>query len=167
MTATNNGMDGVAVQNSCTHVFGGEYSGNGQYGLNLGNSSLDVTSPAAMFNNGAGNIFPANPAVCSSAVSSTPTVNSQGPAVGSNTAGVIGGGATTNSSEYRFVGYFASNTTGPDISSEDVSLNSFLASNTIGAASFDPSIDGVFTGRYVYVHSNDGLIYIVALLPAS
>ncbi len=164
VTATNNGTDGVAVQNSCTHVFGGEYSGNGQYGLNLGNSALDLESPAAMLNNGAGDIFPAVPAVCSSAVSSTPTGNSQGPAVGSS--GVISG-AATNGNEYRFVGYFASNTSGPDISSVDISLNSFLASNTVGGASFDPSIDGPFTGRYAYVHSNDGLIYIVALLPAS
>lgn len=167
VTATNNGTDGVAVQNSCTHVFGGEYSGNGQYGLNLGSSALDLESPAAMFNNGAGGTFPATPAICSATLSST-TVVSQGPAVGGNTAGVVSSvAATTSNSEYRFVGYFNSKTTGPDISSEDISLNSFLASNTLGAASFDPSIDGVFTGRYVYVHSNDGLIYIVALLPAS
>jgi hypothetical protein len=168
VTATNNGTDGVAVQTSCTHVFGGEYSGNGQYGLNLGSSALDLESPAAMFNNGAGSTFPAIPALCSAAVSSAPVVGSVFPATGSNTAGVVSSAAaTTSNSEYRFVGYFNSKTTGPDISSEDISLNSFLASNTIGGASFDPSIDGVFTGRYVYVHSNDGMIYIVALLPAS
>jgi hypothetical protein len=45
-----------------------------------------------------------------------------------------------------------------------MSLNTFLANNTLGALDFDPSTDGLFTGRYVYVHSNDGLIYIVALL---
>jgi hypothetical protein len=151
VTATNNGTDGVAVQNTCTQLFQGEYSGNGQYGLNLGNSALDLASPATMFNNGAGNIFPANPPTCSAAVLGTP--------------GVVNGGTTTNTdSGYRFVGYFNATTTGPDISTENMSLNTFLANNTLGALDFDPSTDGLFTGRYVYVHSNDGLIYIVALL---
>ncbi len=184
VTATNNGTDGVAVQTSCTHLFGGEYSGNGQYGLNLGSSSLDLLSPAFMFNNGAGDIFPATPAVCGSTVSNPPvvnnpvpvvdSVNNQEPAAGSISLGtgsitltpaIIN--ATSDDSGKRFVGYFTSNTTGPEISSETISLNTFLANNTIGGASFDPTTDGVFTGRYVYVHSNDGLIYIVALLPES
>jgi hypothetical protein len=157
VTATNNGMDGVAVQNSCTHVFGGEYSGNGQYGLNLGNSALDLESPATMFNNGAGNIFPANPAVCTAAVGNVPPVPGSNPPV-------IGGDATTSTDlSNLFVGYFTSKTTGPDISTENVSLNTFLAANTSGIADYDPS-DGPFTGRYVYVNSNDGLIYIVALV---
>ena len=104
-----------------------------------------------MFNNGAGNIFPANPPTCSAAVLGTP--------------GVVNVGTTTNNdSGYRFVGYFTATTTGPDISTENMSLNTFLANNTLGALDFDPSTDGLFTGRYVYVHSNDGLIYIVALL---
>jgi hypothetical protein len=179
VTATNNGTDGVAVQTSCTHLFGGEYSGNGQYGLNLGSSSLILTSPAFMFNNGAGNIFPANPAVCGPTVTDqTPVVDTTDvdttttdvgtpaldiPATGDIAPAIVTGEDSGN----RFVGYFTSNTTGPDISTENVSLNTFLANNTIGGASFDPATDGVFTGRYVYVHSNDGLIYIVALLPAS
>jgi hypothetical protein len=177
VTATSNGTDGVAVQNSCTHLFAGEYSGNGQYGLNLGSSSLDLVSPANMFNNTAGNIFPASPADCGPTLTSAPTVNNQGPVVvaapavgapttGSTTSGAVSGAATTSiDSVYRFAGYFTSNTTGPAVSTETISLNTFLANNTIGGASFDPSIDGVFTGRLVYVYSNDGLIYIVALLP--
>jgi hypothetical protein len=178
VTATNNGMDGVAVKNSCTHVFGGEYSGNGQYGLNLGSASLDLQATATMFNNGAGNVFPANPAVCSSTVSTTPpptpTVNTGVPAVGgvsptpgSITPVVVGGATTNNSAEFPnlFVGYFTSKTTGPAVSSENVSLISFLADNTMGIADYDPTTDGPFTGRYVYVYSNDGLMYIVALVP--
>ena len=158
VTATNNGTDGVAVQNSCTHVFGGEYSGNGQYGLNLGNSALDLESPATMFNNGAGNIFPASPAVCTTAVNSGP------PATGSNPPVVTDGGATTPTDlSNLFVGYFTSTTTGPDTSTVTMSLNEFLADNTKGIADYSES-DGPFIGRFVYVHSTDGLIYIVGLL---
>jgi hypothetical protein len=64
VTAINNGTDGVAVQASCTHVFGGLYSANGQYGINLVDSALDLASPPVFANNGAGNIFPANPVLC-------------------------------------------------------------------------------------------------------
>jgi hypothetical protein len=170
VSATNNGLDGVAVQTSCTHLFAGEYSGNGQYGLNLGNSSLDLESPATMFNNGAGNLFPAVPPVCSS-IFSTPPLNNGGaaggsgsPASGSNTPGITTG-TTNEDSGYRFVGYFTSTTSGTVGSTENVSLNDFLANNTMGiVADFDPDTS-VFTGRYVYVHANDGLIYIVGLLP--
>lgn len=163
-TVTNNGMDGVAVKNSCTHVFQGEYSGNGQYGLNLGTSSLDLESQPTMFNNGVANIFPANPPICS-AVGNTP-VTTGVPVTGVVTPGVIGGASTPPDLSNLFVGYFTSKTTGPDISSENISLNEFLAANTMGIADYYPT-DGPFTGRYVYVHSNDGLIYIVALLPAA
>lgn len=178
VTATNNGTDGVSVQNSCTHLFAGEYSGNGQYGLNLGSSSLDLVTPANMFNNVAGNIFPPSPVDCGPAAISAPTVNNQGPVVeaapavgapttGNTTPGAVSAATASIDSVYRFAGYFASNTTGPAVSTETISLNTFLANNTIGGVSFDPSIDGVFTGRLVYVHSNDGLIYIVALFPES
>jgi hypothetical protein len=156
VTATNNGTDGVAVQTTCTQLFGGEYSGNGQYGLNLGNSALDLASPASMFSNGAGNIFPANPPTCSAAI--------HNPGSGAGTPGINNVTTSNTDNGYRFVGYFTATTTGPDISTENVSLNTFLANNTLGGLDFDPETDGLFTGRYVYVHSNDGLIYIVALL---
>jgi hypothetical protein len=44
-----------------------------------------------------------------------------------------------------------------------MSLNEFLAQNTKGIADYSET-DGPFTGRFVYVHSDDGLIYVVALL---
>lgn len=159
VTATNNGTDGVTVQTSCTHLSNGEYSGNGQYGLNLGSSALDLVSPATMVGNGAGSIFPANPPVCTAGTPTTPTGSS---------SGAVPGTTDTNADwSNLFVGYFTTRTTGPEISTENVSLISFLAANTIGAADFDPSTDGPFTGRYVIVNSNDGLIYIVALITAS
>jgi hypothetical protein len=159
VTATNNGTDGVAVQTSCTHVSNGEYSGNGQYGLNLGSSALDLASPATMFNNGAGNIFPAAPAICSSA-----SGGSGGTTPGTGSTGVVGV-PVPGSSEFPnlFVGYFTTTTTGPDVATVTMSLNEFLAENTKGIADYSET-DGPFTGRFVYVHSNDGLIYVVALL---
>lgn len=170
LTATNNKMDGVAVQGgACTHLFGGEYSGNGQYGLNLGNSALDLESPATMFNNAAGNLFPTTPPTCSSPVITPPTNGGgSGPSGGGTTPPPTGIGAGTGSnsgdSGIRFVGYFNSKTTG-SVSTENVSLLDFLASNTLGAADFDPDTGGTFTGRYIVIHANDGLIYIVGLVP--
>ena len=71
VTATGNALDGVAVQTSCTSVQGGTFTGNGQYGLNLGSSALDLISPPT------GDIFPATPASCSvlSSVVETPTAS--------------------------------------------------------------------------------------------
>jgi hypothetical protein len=158
VSATNNGMDGVAVQTSCTHLSGGDYSGNGQYGLNLGSSALDLVSPATMFNNGAGNIFPATPPVCNFATSGgggvTPGTGSSG----------VGGTTPQGSTEYPnlFVGYFNATTTGPDTATVTMSLNEFLAQNTKGIADYIETEP--FTGRFVYVHSDDGQIYVVALL---
>ena len=157
VTATNNGTDGVAVQTTCTHLSNGEYSGNGQYGLNLGSSALDLASPATMFSNGAGNIFPATPAVCNSASS-----GGGGVTPGTGSTGVVGGTAGPEFPNL-FVGYFTSTTTGPDVSTVTMSLNEFLAANTKGIVDYSET-DGPFTGRFVYVHSDDGLIYIVALL---
>jgi hypothetical protein len=160
MIATNNGANGVTIEGSCTHLNSGEYTGNGEYGLNLGNSALHLVSPANMSGNGAGDIFPANPPTCTAAVGSTPPV--------SGSSSFVPGNTPTNSVAYPnlFVGYFNSETSGlADGATENVSLLTFLAENTLGAAAFDPSTDGPFTGRYIYIHSDNGLIYIVALLP--
>ena len=105
VTATNNGTDGTAVQASCTHVFGGTYSGNGQYGINLVDSALSLESPPVFANNGAGNIFPANPVLC--------PVN--------NTAG--GDGLTSLSALTGTIGF------------GNVTLNSYLANSRVGTGS--------------------------------
>ncbi len=65
VTANDNGIDGVALQATCTHLLGGTYSDNGQYGLNLGNSALNLLVPPTFSGNGAGDIFPENPPTCS------------------------------------------------------------------------------------------------------
>lgn len=106
VTATNNGTDGVAVQASCTHVFGGTYSGNGQYGINLVDSALDLASPPVFANNGAGNIFPANPVLCPGATS---TGGSEGLTSLSALTGTTGFG--------------------------NVTLNSYLANSRVGTGS--------------------------------
>ncbi|HSM72954.1 MAG TPA: right-handed parallel beta-helix repeat-containing protein [Anaerolineales bacterium] len=160
MIATNNGANGVSIEGSCTHLNGGEYTGNGQYGLNLGNSALNLVNPANMSGNGAGDIFPVSPPVCTAATGGTPPVSGSSP--------FVPGITPANSVNYPnlFVGYFNSETSGlADGATQNISLLTFLAENTLGAAAFDPSTDGPFTGRYIYIHSDNGLIYVVALLP--
>jgi hypothetical protein len=121
-----------------------------------------------MFNNVAGNIFPATPPTCSSAVITPPTNGGGSGSGGGTTPPTTGtpgtGTGTAEDTGIRFVGYFNSKTTG-SAPTENVSLLDFLANNTLGAADYDPDTGGTFTGRYIVIHSNDGLIYIIGLVP--
>lgn len=156
VTATDNGTDGVTTQGTCTHVFGGTYSGNGQYGLNLGSSALDLMSPATFANNGVGDIFPENQVICSPSQSSgDPATNGDPTTNGAPAAnGSAGASNLFTSASY----YSVSRTVG----SENVSLSSFLANTKTG----NSSMHGTFIGKYAYVHSINGL-QIIALYPIS
>jgi hypothetical protein len=127
VTATNNGADGVALQAACTTLLGGTYSGNAGYGLNLGNSSLNLLGAATFSNNGAGDMFPENPATCSLfTASAAPAAN------------------VFTSAQ---VSPQASDTTA---AAEAVSLSTYMA----GTKSAHGSI---FFGKYAYAESDAGI----------
>jgi hypothetical protein len=133
VTATNNGTDGVTLQGSCTHVFGGTYTGNGQYGLNLGSSALEIQSAPTLGNNTAGDIFPEEPVSCGAGVTGSPALS-----------------ALSN----MFV--TAAYETTPATTTEavaSVSLNTYLAGSRTGKT----SAYGIFIGRYFYTDSTAGL----------
>ncbi|HEX5809784.1 MAG TPA: right-handed parallel beta-helix repeat-containing protein [Anaerolineales bacterium] len=127
VTANDNGGDGVAVQASCVFLLGGNYSGNGQYGLNLGSSSLSLLASPTFSGNGAGDMNPENPPTCSFATSSTAAAN-------------VFTSAQVTSSQTADTGSNDGN----------VSLNQFMARSNVGQAS-------IFVGKYAYVDSDAGL----------
>jgi hypothetical protein len=131
VTATNNGTNGVVAQVDCTHVFGGLYAGNGQYGLVLNNSAIDIISPPTFAGNGAGDIFPDNPASCSPALNINSSAGSGNLFVTSlMTAGTAFG---------------------------SIDLSTYMASTNTGSGA-----NGLFIGKYHYVHSDAG-IQIIAI----
>ena len=136
VTANDNGADGVALQATCTHLIGGTYSGNGQYGLNLGNSALNLLVPPTFSGNGAGDMFPENPPTCSFSF-------------GGST------GAATNIFTSQ-VSATAANADAGD--SQSMSLNQFLASSRTAHGS-------IFFGQYAYADTAAG-IQVFALVPA-
>ncbi|HJS18221.1 MAG TPA: hypothetical protein VJ785_05720 [Anaerolineales bacterium] len=165
VTAVDNATDGVAVQASCTRVSGGLYSGNDQYGLNLGTSGLEILSPAIFNNNTAGDINPATPASCPPPVVNNPpdsggtpgtggTPNEESTPVESGGTTVINSGSAAGSSGAAnlFAGSFASGVSS-DMSSRNVSLSSYLANAKTG----NGSLHGIFFGKYIYVDSDEGL----------
>jgi hypothetical protein len=139
----------------CTHVFGGTYSQNGQYGLNLGSSALDLVSPPIFANNGVGNIFPDTPVVCSSVIS-----NNGGTPGTSGDPAPTGDPVPNNTPEMNSTAGSASHlvTNASYAVSGNASLNSFLANTRTG----NSSLHGIFIGQYAYVDSLDGL-QIIAL----
>ena len=128
VTATDNGTNGVVAQADCTHVFGGLYAGNGQYGLVLDNSALDIVSPPTFSGNGAGNIFPDSPASCS------PVLNSSAGS-GNLFATSLAAGTAFGS----------------------IDLSTYMANTQTGSGA-----NGLFIGKYHYVHSDSGM-QIIAL----
>ena len=143
VVATNNGEDGVAVQTSCAHVDSGTYSGNGQYGLNLGTSALNLLTPPTFSNNGAGDINPASPPTCSFATTSTATTT--------EAANIFTSAEVTSTSQ--------SADSNEDVGSDNVSLNQFMASSKTAQGH-------IFVGKYAYVDTDAGL-QIFALVPSS
>jgi hypothetical protein len=97
--------------------------------LNLVSSALNMAEPAVFSGNGAGNIFPASPTLCSFPLSS-------GAAGVSSLASITGTSGLAN-----------------------ISLSSFLANTPMGVS------QGIFIGKYNYVHTLAGL-QIISLDPA-
>jgi len=163
VTATNNGLDGVDVQGICTQLTGGTYSGNGQYGLNLGSSALDLATPPTFANNGAGDILPANPATCSLTPSGNNTTNNTTNSVGlSNISN--GSGSIQIASQGSASFGKGSSTLATGLDPKKLSLNSFLAN----AGTSSGGNLSVFAGNYIYIYSRSGvLLQIIALSPSS
>jgi hypothetical protein len=175
VTATDNGTDGVAVQAACVHLNSGQYSGNGQYGLNLGSSPLDTTSQPVFSGNVSGDIFPATPVSCTPAVSggnTTPTDGNNTPTGGAEIPVDSGSGGTqvptdgvasaAGSSSTVSLNLFADSTAfqvagSADSIGKNISLATFLASSDTGI--------GIFTGNYAFLDTDDGL-QIILLIPA-
>jgi hypothetical protein len=156
VTATNNGTDGVLVAGTCAHVTGGQYSGNGQYGLNLSSTPLDLVSPPIFNTNGAGDIFPATPATCPPAVSNEPppvvppVVIPQPP--------VVPSGSNNTGSANLFASNLAASTNS-GMAAGKMSLIDFLAHTKTGTSG-----NGIFIGMYKYVETSAGL-QILAFYP--
>ena len=155
VTATNNGTDGVVVEATCAHLNGGTYSGNGQYGLNLGTTSLDLVSPPVFSSNGAGDISPVAPVSCAPPVSNPPPPTNEPPPAG-NVPPVVNPAlpsANNNTgSSNLFAGNLTSSATNSGMASGKMSLNDFLANTKTGTSS-----NGLFIGMYTYVETLDGL----------
>ena len=144
VAATNNGTDGVLVNGVCVHLNGGTYSGNGQYGLNLGSSALDLVSAPTFSGNAAGDIFQTTPVSCAPVLVNPPPSSP-------NTPVVSGAGAANNTgSGNLFTSSLAS--TGSGASSKNISLVTFLANPQTATFSF-----GTFIGVYTYRDTPDGL----------
>jgi hypothetical protein len=162
VTATNNGTDGVQTSAQCTGLLGGTYSGNGQYGLFLENPALSLNGSPVFANNGAGDIFPANPATCTLPFTA-------GSGTGGSTAGNLAGSNTASNSQ--LVSYNA----GTKVNG---SALAGLTLNGVFGITREPTAGGmvtsIFVGNYVYVYTifdNDtdpilDNLQIIALNPA-
>jgi hypothetical protein len=162
VTADNNGTDGVQVNALCALVIGGSFSGNTQYGLNLGATALNLSGSPIFSGNGAGDIFPANPPTCA-----PPVVVQPAPPV------VVNPGTITNSvvpSSNVFVPQpIALNTSrggspsGAGMSTSALTLNRFAGN--LRTLNGDNELS-IFIGEYIYIHTDFG-IQIFAFSPAS
>jgi hypothetical protein len=187
VTATNNGTNGVEVQATCTNVFliNGTYTGNGQYGLSILNGALSQSGAPVFANNGAGNIFQ-DPGTCVFATTpppaappTTPPTNpptapvnnpvNTGTDTGTNTEtstsaqGVNSLARTVRNSNVGGSSLFRSSTGGAWTTGNTVTLNGLLANSTLANSTIHTLL---FTGEYIYVYSDDGLL-IIALSPNS
>jgi hypothetical protein len=148
VTATNNGTDGVQVEAICTHLNSGTYSGNGQYGLNLTTSALDLAVMPTFGGNTGGDIFPANPVTCAPALLS--------PTPGTNPGSVVtslGSSVSTNTSNLQQAVSFIPNT-GNGASGTSLlglSLNGLFGITREATA--DAMVTSIFAGQYIYVYT--------------
>jgi len=141
VTATNNGSDGVALQGICTHLSGGNYSGNGQYGLNLGNSALDLVTSPTFANNGVGDIFPATPATCALVFGSGSATSSAG---SSNIFASLQ--VTSQKNTNSVVGSSSASSSG------NMSLDTFLSFAKVANDG-----NSIFMRKYAYIYSSAGM----------
>ena len=157
ITATNNGANGVEVEATCTFLNGGTFTGNGEYGISLTNSALNLISSPVFGGNGLGDISPAMPGTCPVTVAggSTGNLSGQSQFVSLSTiAGVsnlMGKGLGLTSGVMSLNGLF---TNSPHL----FTVSTSKSGNTTTV--------GMFTGKYAYIHSSSGL-QIVFLQPIS
>jgi hypothetical protein len=167
ITATNNGTNGVEVDASCTFLNGGTFTGNGQYGLSLVNPLLNQVGSPVFSGNGAGDIFPPAPAACAPAfviggnTGNTNTNTNTGNITTSNEPQLVSL-ATMNSNNSKNLGL---------INSGAITLDNLFAGNyQLIGVSTSPSGNvttlGIFTGKYAYIHSANGLQIVLLLQPA-
>ena len=154
VTATGNGTDGLSLQATCAHVIGGTFSGNGGVGLNLGTSALDLVTQPTFGGNGQGDMVPATPPTCApgGGIPGLPGGDPGFPVV------VVGGSSSGIATIASLTGMSVQ---GGDLAgTSNLSLNAYLSNTRTGAT----SSNGLFIGRYAYVHSLAGL-QILALVP--
>jgi len=141
VTATNNGTDGVQVEVSCAHLNGGMYTDNGQYGLNLTTSALDLAVMPTFANNAAGDIFPATPPTCPPLF----------PFTGTNPGTVSNQGTQSNAASLQ-QSVSSSGDGASTASLFDTSLNSLVYGITREVIS-NGVVTSIFAGQYIYVYT--------------
>jgi hypothetical protein len=167
VTATNNGTNGVEVDANCTFLNGGTFTGNAEYGLFLVNPALNQTGSPVFSGNGLGDIFPAAPGACATpppfVVGGNPNVGTTGNTLaGERVANQTMSLATVNNSTNKNLGL---------INSGAITLDNLFAGNyQLIGVSASPSGNvttlGIFTGKYAYIHSANGLQIVLLLQPA-
>lgn len=167
VTATNNGTNGVEVDANCTFLNGGTFTGNAEYGLFLVNPALNQTGSPVFSGNGLGDIFPAAPGACATpppfVVGGNPNVGTTGNTLaGERVANQTMSLATVNNSTNKNLGL---------INSGAITLDNLFADNyQLISVSASPSGKvttlGIFTGKYAYIHSANGLQIVLLLQPA-
>ena len=169
VTATNNGKNGVEVDAACTHLNGGTYTGNTEYGLSLVNPVLDVVSPSVFSGNGLGDIFPAVTNPCPVAVIGGG--NTGGGTIGIGTGnGLFSGSTSSNQTISLATANYSTNKNLGLINSGAITLDNLFAGNyQLIGVSTSPSGKvttlGIFTGKYAYIHSAGGLQIVILLQP--
>jgi hypothetical protein len=141
ITATSNNTDGVQVTAACTHLNGGTYSGNGQYGLNLTTSALDLVAMPTFGGNVAGDIFPVTPPTCG------PPVVIITPASPGSTSS-LGSSSNSNGTNQQTVSYVPG--------ASGTSLVGLSLNGTFGITrdvTSTVAVTSIFVGNYVYVYT--------------
>jgi len=163
VTATNNGTDGVETNATCTSLNGGTYTGNAEYGLSLVNPVLSQAGTPVFSGNGLGDINPAVTSPCPPPV--FPIVG------GGTTSGVstLTGSASNRSMSLSTLSN--SNKSLGLINSGAISLDNLFPGNyqLVGVSNSltgNVTMLGLFTGKYAYVHSAQGLQIVFLTQPA-
>ena len=159
VTATNNGTNGVEVDAACTHLNGGTFSGNGQYGLSLVNPALDLVTPPVFSGNGLGDIFPAAPGACPVAVSGG---NTGGSTASQSQSASLATTMYINTSMYKGSGLINRGA----ITLDNLFAGSYQVLGVSTSSSGKVTTLGIFTGKYAYIHSAKGLQIVFLSQPA-
>ena len=175
VTAADNGTNGVEVDAACTFLSDGTFTGNAGYGLSLVNPVLTQSGSPVFSGNGLGDIFPATTTLCPVVTSggSGGTGGETGAPGSGNTSGGTSGTfgqsqsislvtSSSNDSLYKGLGL---------VNSGALSLDNLFANNyqLVGVSSplnGNVTALGIFTGKYAYIHSVNGLQIVLLLQPA-